>query len=69
MVIYVSTSSLFGYRLCGDGESADFKLRLAEEEGVQDVRRVFTVGGDERFLTAIYASFGVVLLLIVCVHF
>ena len=69
MVICVSTSSLFGSRLCGDGESILLKLRLAEEEGVQDVRRVFTVGGDERVLTAIYASFGVVLLLIVCVRF
>ena len=69
MVICVSTSYLFGSRLCGDGEGIHFKLRLAEEEGIQDVRRVFTVGGDERFLTVSYASFGVVLQLIVCVHF
>ena len=36
MVMYASKSPLFGARLCGDGESAHFKIFLAEAEGGQD---------------------------------
>jgi hypothetical protein len=49
--------------------SSDWPRQNGSRANVSRARCVFTVGVDERFLMVIYANFGVVLLLTVCVHF